>query len=647
MDASTALSIPAALAGLAYFNARYRISPDWHIVRNLSIAQRSYQKRIEADRTNSFYIIEEHANNPKVADKLFLIYQDKRYTFKQTYTTVLRYAGWLHSVHKVVPGEIIAIDFMNCPQFIFLTLAIWSLGALPAYINYNLTSKPFIHSIKTSTARLLIVDPEIGSKVLTPEAKEAFAASDFRNNTFPLDVAVLTYGLQSSLDYFPPYRAPDSARAGAIGRSPSVLIFTSGTTGLPKAAVVPWERTGWGSLFVARWIGLRPVTDSNPDRYYTAMPLYHSSAFQLGFHLCLISASTLVLSHRFSATKFWDEVASAGATKIQYVGETLRYLLAVPPQPDDRTKHKVRLAFGNGCRPDVWDKFRNRFGVETIAEFYGATEGISASFNLSRNTFSSGAIGQFGLILQTLAHLRQSIVEVDWETESPRRDPKTGFCIKVPRGEPGELLYKIEDPKDIGAKFTGYFNNKEASDSKVLRDVHKKGDAYFRSGDVVKFDKEGLLWFSDRIGDTFRWRSENVSTAEVAQVLGQHPHVLEANVYGVAIPNHEGRAGCAAILLENVTAIDSSVDEIVLESLATYARNSLPKYAVPVFLRVVTSVMAATGNNKQQKHVLRQEGVDPEKVGSEKVFYLRPDAERYEPFNGVEWEVLKAGKVKL
>jgi acyl-CoA synthetase (AMP-forming)/AMP-acid ligase II len=375
------------------------------------------------------------------------------------------------------------------------------------------------------------------------------------------------------------------------------------------------------------------------------MPLYHSSALQLGFHLCLTSATTLVLGHRFSATKFWDDVVSADATAIQYVGETLRYLLAMPAQRDDRTKHHVRLAFGNGLRPDVWDKFRDRFGVETIAEFYGATEGIAASLNLSRNSFSSGAIGQFGALGTLLAGAVQSIVQVDWETESPYRDPTTGFCVRVPRGEPGELLFKI-DPADVGAKYQGYFGNQKASDSKILSDVHVKGDAYFRTGDVVRFDTDGLLWFSDRIGDTFRWRSENVSTAEVSQVLGQHPAVLEANVYGVSIPHHEGRAGCAAVLIQDVASDDAPVPEDLLQSLAVCARGGLPKYAVPIFLRVVTGV-TATGNNKQQKHALRLAGVDPAKVGSDRVFYLRPDAARYEAFDGREWDLVRAGRVKL
>ncbi|OAP62208.1 hypothetical protein AYL99_04411 [Fonsecaea erecta] len=643
-----ALAVPsatAALAGLAYLNARWRVSVDLELILSLLASQRAFAKREAADRANSFYLIEGHAQNPKVADKIFLIYQGKTWTFKQTYDMVLRYAGYLHATHAVLPGEIVAMDFMNGPPFLFLTMALWSLGALPAFINYNLTSTSFVHSVKTSSARLLIVDPEIESKVLTDETKAIFSAPNFRNNAFPLEVAVLTPGLQSSLEYFPPYRAPDSARSGVVGRSPCVLISTSGTTGLPKAAIVPWDRTVVGSGLIARWINLHPVTSSKPDRYYTAMPLYHSSAFQLGFHCCLIRACTLVLGHKFSVSHFWDEVAAADATAIQYVGETLRYLLAVPPQPNDRTKHKVRLAFGNGLRPDVWDKFRARFGVETVAEFYGATESAGASFNLSRNTFSSGAIGQAGLLGSLFMRLRQTIVKVDWDTEAPYRDPKTGFCIPVPRGEPGELLYSV-DPADIGAKFQGYFGNKEATNSKILRDVLKKGDAWFRSGDVIKLDSEGRTWFMDRIGDTFRWRSENVSTAEVAQALGQHPAVLEANVYGVAIPHHEGRAGCAAVLLKDISSHTTPIPDTLLESLATYARNSLPKYAVPVFLRVMTQVIA-TGNNKQQKTVLRQEGVDPAKVADDRLFFLRPNSQRYEPFGKAEWEIVKSGKMKL
>ncbi|KAK5045403.1 hypothetical protein LTR84_009267 [Exophiala bonariae] len=643
---AAALAAPAAIAGLAYLNARWRLSVDANLIGSLASATRTLEKREKDDRLSSFYLIEEHAQNPKVQNCVFIVFQGKTWTFKQTYDMVLRYAGYLHNKHSVQQGEIIALDFMNSPQFLFMILAVWSLGALPALINYNLTSTSFVHSVRVSTARLLIIDPEVEPKALTPETRPILEASNFRNNAFPLEIDVLTAGLQSSLEYYPPYRAPDTARSGALLRSPCVLIYTSGTTGLPKAAKVPWDRTLRGGMFVGKWLGINPVTSKNPDRYFTAMPLYHGTAFQLCFHVCLTRPATLVIGRKFSVSNFWNDVAAADTTIIQYVGETLRYLMAAPPQPNDRTKHKVRMAFGNGLRPDVWDRFRDRFGVETIGEFYGATEASNATFNLSRNTFSSGAIGSMGKVAHLLTSSASTIVEIDWETEEPRRDPNTGFCIKVPRGEVGELLNVI-DPNDIEAKYQGYLGNEKATASKLLRDVLQPGDAYFRTGDAIRLDSEGNYWFSDRIGDTFRWRSENVSTAEVAQVLGAHPAVLEANVYGIAVPNHDGRAGCAAVMLRDVETPDSPVPTTVLESIATLARNGLPKYAVPVFLRVVTEVMA-TGNNKQQKHVLRKEGADPELISNgDRLFYLPPNAPSFVPFSHAEWRELQAGAIKL
>jgi acyl-coenzyme A synthetase/AMP-(fatty) acid ligase len=232
VSVSTAAITAAGIsAAAAYLNARWRLSVDLDVIGSLLPAQREVARRVKTDRLNSFYALEDHARNPKTADGIFIVYQGQTWTFKQTYDTVLRYAGWLHSTHSVLPGEVVAIDFMNSPQFVFLTLAIWSLGALPAFINYNLTSSSFVHCVRISTARLLIVDPEIENKVLTDDTKQTFAAPNFRNDAFPLEVTVLTKGLQSSLEYFPPYRAPDTARSDAIERSPCVLIFTSGTTG--------------------------------------------------------------------------------------------------------------------------------------------------------------------------------------------------------------------------------------------------------------------------------------------------------------------------------------------------------------------------------------------------------------------------------
>lgn len=343
---------------------------------------------------------------------------------------------------------------------------------------------------------------------------------------------------------------------------------------------------------------------------------------------------------------------------MQYVGETMRYLLAVPPEIDPVTgedldkKNNVRMIFGNGLRPDIWNRVKERFGIETIAEFYAATEGTSGHWNLSRNDFTAGAVGRNGLIAQLILGRTLVVVDVDHVTEVPWRDPKTGFCRITPRGEPGELIYAL-DPENISNTFQGYYNNSKATEGKILRNVFAKGDAWYRTGDTVRWDPEGRWYFTDRIGDTYRWRSENVSTSEVAGILGSHPDVAEANVYGVQLPHHEGRAGCAAIVFKG-NVLPEGVQPIgrvpepspaVLESLATYVQANLPKYAVPLFLRV-TAHMQSTGNNKQQKHILRKEGVDPALVSKDdRLYWLRNG--KYVPFGETDWITLNGGQVRL
>lgn len=647
-----AAAIPAAAAAVAagaYANAKLRLSTDYHFLSSYTKAFRIFNKRLDSGRANLFYKLEEHVANPKIANQIFLIYEGRSWTFKQYYDLVLRYAGWLHRVHNVVAGEIIALDFMNCPSFLFLVTALWSLGASPALINSNITSKSLLHCVKISNARLLILDPEVASKVLSDEVKDAFAAPNFRNNSFPLDFVILETGLEKSMNYFPSYRAPDAVRKVEKPSDMAMLIYTSGTTGYPKAATVTWGKVGVGGQLTAFLLQLRSVDQRFPDRFYTSMPLYHTTAFALGFSPCYQSATTMVISRKFSVSKFWHEVKSTDTTVVQYVGETLRYLMAVPPSPEDKN-HKVRMAFGNGLRPDVWKRFKTRFAIDTIAEVYGATEGIAAIWNFSRNDFTAGAIASYGKITEFMASRSQAVVRADWETDTPWRDPETGLCERVPRGDVGELLFAL-DAQQISASFAGYYNNEKATNSKVMRDVLKKGDAFFRSGDTVRFDKEGRVWFSDRIGDTYRWKSENVSTAEVSEVVGQHQAVQEANVYGVKVPGYEGRAGCAALLLQPsyLRSLNTPTDEC-LESLATYSANSLPKYAVPLFLRVVQE-LELTGNNKQQKGTLRNQGIDLKVISSsgsdDKLYWLKPGAQRYVEFTEHDLQALENRTVRL
>lgn len=380
------------------------------------------------------------------------------------------------------------------------------------------------------------------------------------------------------------------------------------------------------------------------------MPLYHSSAAVLGLCSTVKGGTAIALGRKFSVNSFWDEVREADATLIQYVGETCRYLLSAPKSDLD-TKHRVRLAYGNGLRPDVWETFKTRFAIPYIVEFYASTEGPALVINRSGNEFSQGAIGRVGLLTSTLMGRTVAVIKLDYESNAPIRDPKTGFCIETATNEPGEFLFKL-DETNIKKKFQGYYGNDKATSSKIMRDVKKKGDAWFSTGDIIRWDDQGRIWFMDRIGDTFRWRSENVSTTEVSEVLGTYPGIAEANVYGVEVPKHDGRAGCATIVLDGQAPADAPGSPVpnppaqLLEGLAKHVTTNLPKYAVPLFLRF-THAMELTGTNKQQKHLLREQGIEVAKVQAtgDKLFWLKGD--KYMPFSDADLEGIKLGNVKL
>ncbi|KAI9702325.1 MAG: hypothetical protein M1836_000804 [Candelina mexicana] len=638
MSVPLAVAVPSVVAAAAYVDAKTGFSYDWHLLSTLLTNSVRLALRQRRDKLNNYYLLEYYAHSRKFADRAFLWYEGRQWTFKETYDTVLQYATWLKLKYSVAPNDIVAIDFVNSPKFIFLWMALWSLGARPAFINYNLTGKPLLHCIRISTARILIVDEEIRS-CFPEEVLGELSSPQFRDGQGSVEVAFFTSKLESEVASTEGVREPDTLRSGAKITDMAVLIFTSGTTGLPKAAIVSWSKCTLGGMFATGWMGW-----TKKDRLYTCMPLYHSSAAVLGFCSALQASSSIAIGHKFSTKTFWKEVRESDSTIIQYVGETCRYLLAAPPQIDPATgenldtKNNVRMAFGNGLRPDIWNRFKQRFAIQTIAEFYAATEGTSGSWNLSKNEFSRGAIGKTGLLGRALLGTTYKIVEVDWETETPFRDPETGFALQAPVGERGELLYKL-DPADINKKYQGYFNNKKATEGKIIRDVFVKGDAYFRSGDVVELDNEGRLYFSDRIGDTFRWKGENVSTNEVAESLGHHHAVHEANVYGVSLPHHDGRAGCAAVELA-----DSPPPPQLLKAISEHINSTLPRYAVPIFLRITTN-MQRTGNNKQQKHVLRQEGVQPDRVGDDKLYWMKGG--EYVRFGEKEWDELNGGRVRL
>ncbi|KAL2169095.1 hypothetical protein VTG60DRAFT_6422 [Thermothelomyces hinnuleus] len=633
------VAAPALAAAVAYINAKSQLSYDLRLLNSIVPTVARLAWWTNRGRINFFYRLEDLATSKSSENRVFLRFEDKSYTYAQVYDTVLRYADWLKERRGVKKGELVALDFQNTDTFIFLLFALWALGAVPALINYNLTGKPLAHCVRKATARLVLVDPVVSGNV----------GEDVRSELSQVSFEVVTPEVEQQMLAHEPIRPPDDVRNDALANSMAILIYTSGTTGLPKAAIVSWSKVAVVGGFTSRWVG----TTKN-DVFYTAMPLYHSTAMLLGFLHTLSVGATFAMSRKFSTSGFWDDVRKHRANIVQYVGETCRYLLSAPPRTDPVTgenldrKHEVRVAFGNGLRPDVWNKFKERFGIETIAEFYGATEGNFATWNLSRNDFSMGAIGRSGALYNLILGRTVAVVEVDHDTELPYRDPKSGFCRRAPRGAPGELLFKLP-PQDVESRFQGYYGDKEATSKKIMRDVFTKGDAWFRTGDVVRWDAENRVFFNDRIGDTFRWKSENVSTAEVAQVVGLHPGVLEANVYGVQLPRHEGRAGCAAVVFQKSAlagGVDGVPSEETLRTLAKHVRAGLPKYALPLFLRAVKGgSLQTTGTNKQQKTTLRSEGVEPGKTGSDNVFWLKGDT--YVRFRPEDWETLQGGRVKL
>ncbi|KXT11888.1 hypothetical protein AC579_10497 [Pseudocercospora musae] len=631
----------AALAATAaaYLNGRYQITQDlWGIITALKHA--AYLSSLEKqDKINVFYRFEELAKDPKQANKPFLLVPkdesnanaQTEWTYGEAYELTLNYARWLKEEMHIKKNEIIAMDFKNKPQFIWLWLSLWSIGAIPAFINSNLQENAFIHCVKVSTTRLLILDPEL-SHYLTEEARAQFSPGEKGR---AIDTVVLSSDIEARIRSLQPYRAPDAERSGATAAAACLLIYTSGTTGLPKAANVAWGKPLSGVNFFPKALVLTPE-----DRYYTAMPLYHSSASVLCVCQAFGPGCAIVLAPKFSPRTQMKQVSETKATVIQYIGEMCRYLVTSPPTPYDRA-HNVRLAFGNGMRPDVWQKFKDRFNIGTIVEFYGATEGPGASLVYSNNSFLRGAIGKNGPITRTLFGGNSVLLKHDHVTDEPWRNVNTGFCEQVQINEPGELCYWL-DPENIQDKFQGYYGNDKASASKIIRNVFKKGDAYYRSGDLQRRDADGRWWFVDRIGDTFRWKGENVSTAEVSEALGTHAALSEANVYGVQLPNHDGRAGCAAIGL----AEGQKLDEKLGGELATHVRKRLPRYAVPIFLRL-TKEFETTGTMKHQKVALRDQGVDPAKTGDDALFWLPPGSAGYKRFEKQDWEKITSGGAKL
>jgi fatty-acyl-CoA synthase len=558
-------------------------------------------------------IVEELA--AKHGDKPALISDRESFSYAQWNGRANRYARWMQA-QSLRKGDAVALFMPNRPEYVCIWTAATKVGCITALINSNLTGKGLAHCITIADAKIVIVDAALAREFETARSLIEPNVRVFMHGDAAGGPCSDLPRVDTALAGFSPDNLPLSEREKLTTNDKALYIYTSGTTGLPKAANINQSRLMRLMLGFAGAIGAKPT-----DKVYMALPLYHSTGGICGIGVALCVGGTCVIREKFSAREFFPDIVRHECTLFVYVGELCRYLLATPPQPADTT-HKLRGCFGNGLRPDIFDAFRERFRLPKIVEFYGATEGNVALFNFDS---TSGAVGRIPKWLERKFSVK--IVRFDIEREEPVRGPD-GLCIECAHGEAGEILGEIlDDPKKPANRFDGYAD-KAATDKKILRDVLRKGDAWFRSGDLMKKDERGYFYFVDRIGDTFRWKGENVSTTEVAECISTFSGVLEATVYGVQVPGSDGRAGMAAIVPENIASFD-------LAELREHLKAHLPDYARPMFLRLQDH-LDITGTFKPRKLDLVSDGFDPSRT-SEPIYvedkaaqaYLRVDAARY------------------
>ena len=534
------------------------------------------------------------AQAERIPDRPCLRFESETLTFAELNAAVNRTANCLRRA-GVSRGEPFAIMMENSPAMLAAEGAAGKLGAVGALVNTHLAGDALRHVLGISGARHLLVDAACTPAVAALRDLEGFTVwADPGEAPLPAGFRSLPDGLDEAGDAEPDIPALTLA-------DPFLYIYTSGTTGYPKPALVRHAKFTMGGLSLGQIFGV-----DAEDCIYAPLPLYHGESNFVGFAVALKAGACFASRRRFSAGEFLADVRRHGATGFVYVGELCRYLLRQPASPADRD-HRLRYAAGAGLRPDIWEAFRDRFGIARIFEMYGATEGNVSLMNRSGRAGSVGRPYPF-------QHAQVRLARFDVGTQELVRGPN-GFLVECPPGEAGELLGRT----DRGVMhYDGYANDREATERKLVRDAFGKGDSWFRTGDLLRRDRDGYFYFVDRIGDTFRWKGENVSTQEVAETLNRHDPVAEATVYGVAVPGTDGRAGMAAIVLRDGAALDPA-------ALFAHVEKSLPPYARPLFVRVSPS-LRTTGTLKQQKAAARDEGFDPARVSEP--LYFRDDAAR-------------------
>jgi citronellyl-CoA synthetase len=549
-----------------------------------------------------------------------VLFEGRSLTWQELNAQANRYAAALRTL-GLVRGDAVSLIMENRIEFLATIIALNKLGIIAALINTNLTGKPLIHCMNITSSRLCIFGEEQLHAV--EQVRNAPELEGIENWLFVSDT-----GDKTCPDWAQDF--DDEAAGKPSGNPPqtnqntlgdtALYIYTSGTTGLPKASVISNRRFLLASAMSYKG-GLKCKEN---DCIYLCLPLYHGTGLFLGVGASFSTGATMFIRRKFSGSNFLKDIRESGATCFIYIGELCRYLLNTPQGSDDHDSPLIAM-MGNGLRPDVWHEFKSRFGIKRVAEFYGSSEGNVAFVNMLNKDCTVGTTS-----------IPIALVKYDVDADEIERD-ENGHLIKVANGEPGLLLGKITEK----TAFEGY-TSKEDTEKKILRDVFKPGDAWFNTGDLMKTVDVGFslglphYQFVDRIGDTFRWKSENVSTNEVGEIINGHPQIDFCNVYGVEIPKADGKAGMASLVLA------PGVDSLDVESFSSYVNEQLPAYARPVFLRIQRE-LDTTGTFKMVKGDLRKQGYDLKQV-SDPLYVLKPRTDTYVPLDEEYAEILRTGK---
>ena len=553
-------------------------------------------------------------NAEKYAGKTALLYEDIRITHEAFNRRINQYAHHFSS-RGVRKGDIALVLVDNRPELLMCIGALAKLGAVASLINPNLRGKVLAYSINLTRGRHFIVGEELleafeeirGELELTaddrlyyqPESGETGTPEGYEN-------------LAEAIEDQPTSNPPNTGEV-KLG-DPFAYVFTSGTTGLPKASVQTHRRWFNGMY----WFGKIVMNLKPSDVYYCPLPFCHTNGLHVAWGSAAGCGTTLAMRRRFSASQFLSDARKFKANSFIYVGEVCRYLMNQPARPDDQD-NPIKMMVGNGLRPDIWKAFKKRFGISKVYELYGAAEAPLIFSNLLNVDCTVG-----------MCLTPYSIVEYDTDADEPVRG-EDGFMKKVAPGGSGLLLAEISE----SMPFVGY-TEKEETEKKIFRDVFEKGDIWFNSGDLVFNQGYKHIQFVDRLGDTFRWKGENVSTSEVEKVVNTLGQVAESTAYGVVVPGTDGRAGMVAIIPA------TGVEAFDLKALAGTVRKGLPSYAVPKFVRF-KEAFETTGTHKIKKKVLRDEGFDPNAV-DDPLYVLLPEGDTYQPLSKELYKEIVEGK---